>query len=342
MTIAIIIVFVILGCAGMWWLSGFDSHVTGEDPAQDFIRRLIRCLLTLLLLGILFGPNAVGVGYAFAPLLIIIPAAIGVIWAGCIAELLSRGLRQVIDADDKREFDPQADARNLDELARLLKSGQKKAALQLCATLKESGGVSAQTLDTMLAHAGIQPDMVPPAKPMWDAGRARREGRFADAERLLKSLLAENPRNVDAAMLLMRLYAEDLRRTDLAMDVLKTLRRQPHIPHAQIDYALRSIPEWIKPTIAAAPEVLPETVDELLAGGYLGSAIEVLERKVVEKPDDFDSWLKLVEAQALYSHNIPRAQKVLRQMENNGAFSPEQIAAAKAKLGEWRKAKVQR
>jgi len=79
-----------------------------------------------------------------------------------------------------------------------------------------------------------------------------------------------------------------------------------------------------------------------LAGGYLGSAIEVLERKVVEKPDDFDSWLKLVEAQALYSHNIPRAQKVLRQMENNGAFSPEQIAAAKAKLGEWRKAKVQR
>jgi len=341
-TLALIIIFVIVGSAAMWWLSGFDSQVTGEDKTQDLIRRVIRCLGTLALIGILFGPNAVGVGYAFAPLLIIIPAAIGVIWAGCIAELLSRGLRHVIDSDDKREFDPQEDARNLDELAHLLKSGQKEAALQVCAALRESGGISGHTLDTMLAHAGIPSNAVPLAKPLQDAGRARREGRFAEAESMLESLLAENPRNVEAAMMLMRLYAQDLRRTDKAMEVLKALRQQPHIPHAHIEYALRSIPEWSNPKAEPAPEVLPESVDELLAGGYLGSAIEVLERKVVERPEDFDSWLKLVEAHVVYSHNISRAQKILQQMENNRAFSPEQIAAAKAKFTEWRVAKPQR
>ena len=36
------------------------------------------------------------------------------------------------------------------------------------------------------------------------------QGRFQEAESILKRLLAEDPRNVDAAMMLMRIYAQDL------------------------------------------------------------------------------------------------------------------------------------
>ena len=36
---------------------------------------------------------------------------------------------------------------------------------------------------------------------------------------------------------------------------------------------------------APATEVLPESVDELLTCGYLGTAIEILERKIKEQPE---------------------------------------------------------
>ena len=32
-----------------WWLSGYDSRVTGENETQDRLRRGIRCGVTLLL-----------------------------------------------------------------------------------------------------------------------------------------------------------------------------------------------------------------------------------------------------------------------------------------------------
>ena len=115
-------------------------------------------------------------------------------------------------------------------------------------------------------------------KPLAEAHRLRSEGKFSEAETILQSLLAENPSNVDAALMLMRLYVQDLRRSDKAAEVLRSLEKQPHIPSATIEYARRSIDDWGQRKPEPAAVVLPESVDELLARGHLGTAIEMLEQ----------------------------------------------------------------
>ena len=41
----------------------------------------------------------------------------------------------------------------------------------------------------------------------------------------------------------------------------------------------------------------------------------------------------------MYSDNYRPAEKIVQKIENNRAFTPEQIRLAKAKLVEWREAK---
>ena len=48
MALTILIVLAIISVLA-WWLSGFDTRVTGEDKAADFRRRALRCGATLLL-----------------------------------------------------------------------------------------------------------------------------------------------------------------------------------------------------------------------------------------------------------------------------------------------------
>ncbi len=75
----------------------------------------------------------------------------------------------------------------------------------------------------------------------------------------------------------------------------------------------------------------------MLAQGHLGTAIEILEEKTREQPQDFDLWLKFAEVYAVHCGNVNRAEKIVRQIETNPAFSVEQIKTAKVKLSEWRK-----
>jgi predicted Zn-dependent protease len=246
----------------------------------------------------------------------------------------------MIDPEDNQEFDPNKSLRDLDTIASLIKNGRKEEAIQLCQTLKESGDASVTALETLLEHLGVPRDVVKP-KPLTQAYHLQKEGKFQEAEIILNSMLAENPSNVDAALMLMRLYVQDLRRSDKAGEVLRALEKQPHIPPGHIDYAQRSIHDWGRPKRSPEVVVLPESVDELLACGYLGTAIEILERKIKEQPQDFDSWLKLAEAHGLYSANIPRAEKLVQKIEEGRMFSPEQIQTAKVKLKEWREAKPQ-
>jgi tetratricopeptide (TPR) repeat protein len=331
----------LLALAGLalWWLSGFDSKVTGENRKGDLRRRVVRCAATVLLVGIFFEPNAVHAGCIFIPLILIVPPVIGVLWAGCIGELFSGGFHRLVDHADSREYDPNQGARDLDRVASLLKSGRHEEAAQLCETLKQSGDANILVLETMLARAGIQQESFKKSKPLAEAHQLRSEGKFAEAETILKSLLAENPANVDAALMLMRLYVRDLRRSDKATEVLRSLGKQPHIPSAHLEYARRSIVEWGQSKSAPAAAALPESVDELLASGHLGTAIEILERKIKEQPGDFDLWLKLAEAHGLHSGNLHRAKKIVQQIEGNRGFSPEQIQIAKARFEEWREAK---
>src|SRR5208282_3396353 len=125
--------------------------------------------------------------------------------------------------DDRRTFDADKSARDLERVADLLKSGRHEEAAQLCEALKKSGDANILVLETMLARAGIPQERFEKSKPLGEAHRLRSEGKFDEAETVLKSLLAKNPSNVDAALMLMRFYVQDLRRSDKAVEVLRSL-----------------------------------------------------------------------------------------------------------------------
>ena len=212
-----------LGALALWWLSGFDPKVTGEKSKADLIRRAARWAATVILLWIFFGPNAIRAGYAFIPLLLIIPPSLGLLWCGCLAAFFAHGFHRLVDHADNREFDPDQGTRDLDRVASLLKSGRHAEAAQLCEALGKSGDANILVLETMLARAGIPRESLKQSKPLAKAHRLRLEGKFDEAEKVLKSLLAENPSSTDAALMLMRLYVQDLRRSDKAAEVLRSL-----------------------------------------------------------------------------------------------------------------------
>ena len=322
-----------------WWLSGYDTKVTGENRQEDFIRRAARCGITFILLAVLCWLP--GVMQAL-PMVLFIGGLLALVWCGCVVELFARWFHHLIDPEDKREFDPDKHLRDLDQVASLIKHGRKEEAIQMCWALEESGEVSVLALETMLEHLGVKPGQARKPRPLVEAHRLRSEEHFPEAEAVLVSLLKENLANVDAAMMLMRLYAEDLHRPDQAKAVLQVLAAQPHVPSTHIDYARRSIAEWSRgksgPEAVAAP---PESMEELLAHGYFGTAIEILERKIKEQPRDFESRIKLAEIHGRHCGNIPQARKIVREIEINPGFTPEQIQTARTKLEEWKAGRPQ-
>lgn len=323
----------VLAALMAWWLSGYDTKLTGENNQKDLIRRVVRCAATLILVEMFFFlPFSMA---AIPPLLFII-GMLAVLWIGCLAELFAGGFHRLVDPEDKREFDPDKGLRDLDTVASLIKNGRTEEAGQLCEMLKESGDANILALETLMARGGIQKENSRKLKPLTEAYRLRKEGQFSAAETLLHSLLAENPSNVSAALMLMQLYAQDLRRSDKATEILRQLEKQPYISPGHIEYAQRSICEWSQKKSEPAAVVLPESVDELLSLGYLGTAIEILERKIKEQPEDFDSWLKLAEVHAKNCGNIRSAEKMVDQIEVKHHFSAEQIQLAQTKLREWR------
>ncbi|HVU26573.1 MAG TPA: tetratricopeptide repeat protein [Verrucomicrobiae bacterium] len=336
-------VVLVFAISGFWWLSGYDSRLTGEYEKADRTRRMIRCGITLLLIEPAFwclwqyaqhDDRAAGMAY----IMFTLPLAF--IWVGCLSEMFAHGFHWLIDPEDKREFDAHKQIRDLDTLAALVRNGRKEEAIKLCRALKESGDASATAMDVMLERLGVSQNQIQKPKPLMEASRLREQGRFAEAELILNSLLQENPGNVDAALMLMRFYAQDLKRGDKAHEVLKSLKQQPYVSASHIEFASRSIHEWRNPrpqeTVA---ETLPESVEELLAQGYFGTAIEVLEQKIESQPEDFDLRVKLIEIYAVHFNDFPSVEKILRQME--AFFTPAQIESARAKLRELRNAGLQ-
>ena len=333
---------VVLAFVGLafWWLSGYDAKVTGGDKMQDFIRRAARCGITLPLVGLLFVlPGTVLV----MRMLLVIGWMLALVWAGCVAELFARGFHHLVDPADDQEIDPDKGLRDLDLIASLVKNGRREEAVQLSRRLRESGDISVLVLETRLEHLGIKLESVPKPRPLTDAYHLRMQGRFQEAESILKPLLVEDPRNVDAAMMLMRIYAQDLHHPQKAMEILEALAKQPHVSPAHIEFAYRSIGEWSqgKPQPETV-DVPPESIDEMLVQGYLGTVIEILEQKIEEQPRDLDLRLKLAEVYSQHCGDVHRAEKIVRQIETNPGFTPEQAQNARTKLGELRKARPSR
>ena len=80
----------------------------------------------------------------------------------------------------------------------------------------------------------------------------------------------------------------------------------------------------------------------MLAQGFFGSAIEVLEQKIQEQPQDFDLRLRLAAVHAVDCGNLSRAERLVQQIEADARFTPAQAAAARAKLKEWQEVRLQR
>jgi tetratricopeptide (TPR) repeat protein len=336
------IVVLVLAAVVSWWLSSFDSRITGENVVADNIRRGVRSTISLVLVEMEFlaawacchGDSAGGFLY------IVILVVLGLYWAGCGSEAAASAFHRLWDPQDDREYDPKKGQRELDAIGGLIRSGRKEEAIKMCRMLLQSPDADRTALELTLHHLGVPMEQVDERHPLARAGSLRKEGKFGEAEAVLNSLLAENPSNVDAAMMLMRIYAQDLRHADKAMEVLRALEQQPHVSPAHIEFARRSIiDESQKPQAKEEPtEAPPESMDELIARRHFGTAIEILERQSKEEPGNFEVWIKLAEVYGKHCANLRVAEKIVRQIASNPAFNAEQIEQARNQLREWREA----
>jgi tetratricopeptide (TPR) repeat protein len=349
MTVANVL-FVVIGTAIAWWISGYDARVTGENPKEDFVRRATRTGISLVLL-------TVATLNGFAAIFIFV--SLGLYWAGCGAEFFSHQIHQLIDAEDKREFDPKETERKLDRLAKLIREGRTEEALDMCGKLEASGEASPVALEAMVHRLYQETLNAAGTSPFLEEVRGFCEQRqFDQAESHLKRILSGQPKNWAAMLLLIRLYAEGLHQPGKAFALLQPANQPPQLHPAFIKYARQSIGDWsaaakngetmvppadssqltphpsaISPSTTVVAEI---SVDELLKNNQLATAIEYLEKAIAGEPRNFDLWLKLAEAHGVYCADLNRAAKIIQKMENSAAFTPPEIELAKARLKEWR------
>jgi tetratricopeptide (TPR) repeat protein len=345
------LIIIAAAAALAWWLSGYDSLVTGENIRADLSRRGLRCGGTLLLLAI---------GSVNPAFMIFMFVAIAVLWASCLSEIFARAFHVFVDQPDNREFDPKQATRELSQLAALVRAGRHEEAIELGRRLVGVTGVSAAAMETMLFdlyREKFADHRLVRIASLAEALRLRGERRFDEAIARLESLRRKDPGNLGATLLMMRIYAQDLSRLDEAFALARSLERESPAPPAFADYARHCIGEWSgapprriksadsvesllveqRPAAPAVPvDVSVASVDELLASGHLATAIEILEGRIRAQPDDFDSWLKLAEAHGVYCGNRGRAVKIVAKISNNSAFTHDQVQLAKARLDEWR------
>lgn len=330
-----------------WWLTGLDKTAGGESKRSHYFTRTLRCLGVVFLFACMLGlAQLPGIGIGGMPVLIIFPVGIALLLRSSIAELFTHGFLRMIDPAhyDSRELDPKKAQRYQDAIAHLIHHGKEAEAIKLCEELKRSGEVDAITLAHTLEFLGVKQERRQ-TSPQLEAVRLRVQGKFTEAEKLLKSLLAKKPADGATAIMLMRLYAEDLKQSERAYDMLRALEKQSHADPNHVEFARRSLPEWcrpkpVSPEAPAPPEVA--TVEELLARGGVGSAIEKMEAQIAAQPRDFELQFRLAEIYAVYSHNFLKAEKMISQLERTSDGTPEQLALARAQLSAWHLDRVKR
>ena len=324
---------------GAWWLSAYDAKLSGDDTPADRRRRLVRTVLTLLLsLSILLLPLARGSLVVVYAISIVLAA----LWIGPGTEFGAHVFHKMLGMSaSNRPHDPRESVRNADALAAMIREGRNEESVQFYENLRLAGADNLVVLETLLDRGQIPYRKEFRPRPLLDAQRLRKQGKFIEAESILKLLLQEQPANLDGAMLLLRLYVHDLRDREKAAGIVQHLMHQP-TPAANLEFAQRLLHEFDHPPEKAEADALPDTVEGLLAAGYFGTAIEMLEDKAAREPDNFDVRLQLIEAHALHSRDLTKAKKLMKEMEIQKCFNAEQIESAKAKFEEWRAAKPQK
>lgn len=346
------VIGIFAGAAALcWWLSGYDTRLTGDDRASDLRRRAIRCVATLLLMA---------AGLLNALILLAVMVLIAVIWTGCVSELAARGFHRIVDSDDTRPFDSRQAARDLDKLALLVQRGRNDEAIEWCKKLTESGEASALAIEAVLFQLYSRmfaEDRLGATAALSEAQEFRARNDPGKAASRLESILRKEPDNLRATFLLMRILAGDLKQPEKAEALLQTLAQRPHVPPVFVEYARGAIQEssGLRPRKEQTTEGIESllvhrendpgsegpagpgaaSVDELLDSGHLATAVELLEGQIRDEPGNWDAWLKLAEAHGRYCRNFKLAAKVVGRIESNPAFSKEQVSLAKSKLKEW-------
>jgi hypothetical protein len=330
---------------GVWWLTGHDKSWDGQSKRDRHLTRALRTVGVVFLFSLLLWAAENGGGPEDAPLMIIIPVGIALILRSSISEVFAGGFVRFLDPSlhDSREIDLKRAQRHRDNIAWLIHHGKRDEAVKLCEELKQSGELDEATLAHTLEFLGVKQDFGKISDPLHEAGRLRAQGKFTEAETFLKARLTKQPADSGAALMLIRLYAEDLKQPDAAAKLLAAMEKEPHISKDHLEFARRSLAEWNRPNRKApvpADEMLPPSLEEMLARGFFGSAIELLEEKIKAQPRDLDLRLKLAEIHALHCDNLPRAEKIVRQLGAEKVFSAGQVSSAEAKLKEWRERKL--
>lgn len=345
-----LLVFVNVGillavAAATWWVTGFDRTVGGESKSDRYLNRALRTgavmFLACIFMWLMEQPS---LNYGGMPILIIIPLCMALVLRSALSEIFAGGFLGLLDPtlNDHRELDPKVEQRYQDTIAHFIHTGKHDEAIKLCEKLKKSGEVPLMTLENTLEFLGVKQKNPLATRPLLEASRMRTAGDYKGAERLLKSLLAKNPRDEGAAIMLLRVYAQDLRDPDHARKVLESLSKQPHVSSGHVEFARRSLEEWLNPGSLAAgpgsgPPIVqgPQSVEELLAEGSLGTAVERLEQQIQAEPENLRLQLRLAEIYAVNCGNLVKAEKIIFQIVRTPGVSPEVSSLARAKLEEW-------
>ncbi len=126
-----------------WWLSGYDTHLTGQNVKADHLRRCIRCGITLCLVEVgfmclwLYGRyNDVVAGALYLG----IALPMGLTWIGCISEMLAQGFNWLFDPGDHRPSDLDKSQRDQDAIAHLVKNGPQTSSHRIVPAAQGIGG----------------------------------------------------------------------------------------------------------------------------------------------------------------------------------------------------------
>jgi tetratricopeptide (TPR) repeat protein len=332
-----------LVAGGTWWLTGLEKTAGGDSMRDHPFNRALRCVAVVFLSAIfIWLLEAPRLGYGDIPILILIPLGIALVLRSALAEIPTLGILGLVDPalGDHRELDTGKTRRYQDTIAHLIHNGRRDEAIRLCEELKRTGEVDAAILENTLEFLGVKQQRGQAVNPLLAAGYLRKQGDFVAAEQLLQALLQKNPADEGAGIMLMRLYAEDLHQPERAQAVLQALENQRGVSASHLEFARRSIDEWSRAKPAATvPPPIPahaRPIEDLLAEGSLGTAVELLEEQARAKPGDFALQLRLAEVYAVHCKNFQRAQKIIRKLELTPNLDPQQVAQARAKLDEWR------
>ncbi len=331
---------------GTWWLTGRDKNVSGENKRDRHFTRALRTVAVVFLFAVLLAVaegGGGGGGVGGVPLLLIIPVSIALLLRSSLSEVFAGGFLRLVDPtlQDERPFDPGKTQRYLDTIGHLIRNGRKIEAIRLCQEFKKSGDLNPVVLETILEFLGIPQPGEKLVNPLNEAARLRGQRRYAEAEQILRLLLAKHPADAGAAIMLVRLFAQDLQQPERAAEILREFERQPHVDAAHVEFARRSLEEWRQAPEVSPPEPVPVgllTVDDWLAKGGFGTAVDILTHQVKLQPHDFDLRLKLAEVHGRYCGDLQRAERIIRALELFGGFSGEQQKLARERLETWRAA----